>query len=547
MDHFRQEPSYITDLDSLAFDNGPDPLALAVASPFDHFDIRHPSSPAFPATPSYNGSYQNSPYSAASDLDFDPKDDLNYYDQDPLVIGRDEYDPSAYDGPIGSSGLLMFDSDFIPNSHSSHVSLSVTHADDPSSSPAYYDHGSPGSSNGGGESGNENDRRSPASSVSSHPGAGQSAPSPHLNFTTLHVESPYLASIQIPAEQGSPSHKPQSPPQLLIPDGVPQPGGSYPDQPIINAPEGDGVGPRLQIVPATPVSRGDPTPSAAYRNPILPQGSQQPASNWAQETSASSGTAHPSQYGGGSGGMAFTFPPNGQEAMAGSMGSSTEEFLLPPSPSRVRSKSDTSLPAPAWMVNVNNHNQGAMSDPSGFGAQSQRGTVNLNDVLPSAGDLDSLRPSSASALHTTFSPQPPLSQLPQPFASFQHHPSNAPNPNTYLTPDFAAAASLRRVKSERDGSRPTHQRQVRSEDFRPNMLGNFPPSSHQDFIARTQQSQYLHPHQEAVASITRGHHRRASSGSRERGVGGIWSGNSSARASPYPSPNASPAHHYEAL
>ncbi|KAI0058748.1 hypothetical protein BV25DRAFT_1774109, partial [Artomyces pyxidatus] len=233
-------------------------------SPHNTYDDFH--SPQFPATPSYNGSYQNSPYSGTSELDFDSKQDaLGLFDNDPLVVAQDDYDPSAYDPPA-SSGLLMFDGDFMsgvaPSDHS-HVSLSVTPADDHNS--PYYDHPSPGSSNGG----PENDRSSPASSVSSHPGA-HGAPSPHLNFNNLHVDSPYLPSIQVPSERGSPQIKPQSPPTLLIPDGGSQP-NSFPHQerPIINAPEGDGVGPRLHIVPATPVSGGgDASQSVAYQNPL---------------------------------------------------------------------------------------------------------------------------------------------------------------------------------------------------------------------------------------------------------------------------------------
>ncbi|KAF8145403.1 hypothetical protein K438DRAFT_1630147 [Mycena galopus ATCC 62051] len=59
----------------------------------------------------------------------------------------------------------------------------------------------------------------------------------------------------------SPHHrefaKAQSPPRLLMPDAAGDgnnAGGLAP--PTINAPEGDGLGPRLHIVPATPVSGG---------------------------------------------------------------------------------------------------------------------------------------------------------------------------------------------------------------------------------------------------------------------------------------------------
>ncbi|TFY78672.1 hypothetical protein EWM64_g5344 [Hericium alpestre] len=152
---------YISDLD---FDTShPN---IATTDPFDPF----PASP-FPATPSYADSYQNSPYSGASDIhDFDQKHDALglFSDSDPLVISRDEYsrdeyDPAAYDAPSSGGGLLMFDNDFMTNIDGPNVSLSVTPADDPSPahSPAMYDHSSPASSAGRADS--------PASSVSSHP------------------------------------------------------------------------------------------------------------------------------------------------------------------------------------------------------------------------------------------------------------------------------------------------------------------------------------------------------------------------------------------
>lgn len=162
----------------------------------------------------------------------------------------------------------MFDDDFMSGVNSSNrVSVSITPADDPHS-PAYYDHGSPSSSNGGAESGAENDRRSPASSVSSHPGVSAS---PHLDFNQLRVESPYHTPVPMPGEGSSPQMKPQSPPLLVIPD-LNQPGGYAQDQPVIHAPEGDGVGPRLHIVPATPVSGGETTRATGFRNTTISQG-----------------------------------------------------------------------------------------------------------------------------------------------------------------------------------------------------------------------------------------------------------------------------------
>ncbi|THH17909.1 hypothetical protein EW146_g3007 [Bondarzewia mesenterica] len=566
MDQFHHDPSFV-DFDSPSVDN----LNIPHLEGFDNYIS---ASPHFPPTPSYAGSYQNSPYSGVSELDFDSKEDsLGLFNSDPLVISREDYDPTAYDAP-SSSGLLIFDETFMSGvGNSSHVSVSVTPAiDDPQQSPSIYDHGSPSSSNGGADSANE-DFRSPASSVSSHRGVGQSFSSPRLNFEGLCMDSPYLSSGQMPGERAPTPSKPPSPPQILIPDsghrsGAPS-GGFSQEPPTINAPAGDGVGPRLQIVPATPVSGLDDPTQVAYGNSLLSQGvhpvsrrspaaSQQSVSaNWSHqaETSASAGPSQSSQFGSQPGGVSFNFPPNrGQDLRGSETGlslidsamSGADDFLLPPSPSRVRSKSDTSLRPPQWNGSLN-QDQGGASDASNFSNRGAGMTVNMNQVLPPMSDLDfhhPLRhPSSAGPGQTTFGigfqPQP----LPAPFSYQQHHSSGL------LSADFGAA-SLRRAKSD-GGTRQTH-RQVRSEDFRPMMsAGNsslhpFPPSQHQDYISSfssQRQMQFLTPSHESVPSITRGHHRRASSGSRDRG--GAWT--TSARMSPYPSPSASPAHLLEPL
>ncbi|KAI0052336.1 hypothetical protein FA95DRAFT_1385844 [Auriscalpium vulgare] len=223
MEHFHQDHPYISDLDN-----------LDISPQHNSFEDFH--SPRFPATPSYNGSYQNSPYSVVSELDFDSKHDaLGLFDADPLVVpATEDYDPNSYDPPA-SAGLLMFDGAFMSgvSNDDHHVSLSVTPAEDRNP----YDQPSPSSSAGG----QENDRSSPASSISDHP-----HPSPHINFNQLHVDSPYLPSIAIPSEHASPQMKPQSPPTLQIPD-EPQPRQSI-------------TAPGVHIVPATPVSGG------VYRN-----------------------------------------------------------------------------------------------------------------------------------------------------------------------------------------------------------------------------------------------------------------------------------------
>jgi uncharacterized Zn-finger protein len=153
-------------------------------------------------------------------------------------------------------------------------------------------------------------------------------------------------------------------------------------------------------------------------------------------------------------------------------------------------------------------------------------TVNLSDVLPQHQQQVQHH---SSANQTSFGNSHP-----------QQYNFRAPtsNPNTisnmnYLSPD-TMAVDLRRSKSDR-GSRPTHNRLSRSEDM--SLL--YPPSSHTELINR----QYLYAG-EPVQSIG-SHHRRTSSGS--RGGDGSWSGLSSARASPYPSPSASPRVRYEDL
>ena len=264
MEQHHQDHRFLSDLD-IRPPSGllPDNLDLSPNhTAFDSFDLR-PSSPHFPATPSYNGSYHNSPYSAVSELDFDSKDDNLGLLNDPLVIPpTEDYDPAKYDPP--STGLLMFDDNFMTGvNNPNRVSVSITPADD-ASSPGYYDHPSPASSNGGAESGAENDRPSPASSVSSRLGVSAS---PHLDFHQLRVESPYHRPVSMPSEGASPQMKPQSPPVLVIPD-LNQPSGYQQEQPVIHAPAGDGVGPHLHIVPATPVGGGEAAQVGGFRNNI---------------------------------------------------------------------------------------------------------------------------------------------------------------------------------------------------------------------------------------------------------------------------------------
>lgn len=251
--------------------------------PFDHFDFttNNPNNNlgSSPFTPSFNGSYHNSPYSGQSELSFGgDADQFALFDDDgPLITGSigQDYDPAEYDPP-SSGGLLMLDSEFMSDQHNNNNNyVSVTQTSIDYSPPHAFDYSSP-SSNGGGDSNpdiNIDQPRSRGSSVSSNPHA-----SPRLDvtqgFENMRFESPNWGTHALPDAQSHntrthntnnrsispPSHKPQSPPQLVIPgspSGVMYPQGS---PPVINAPDGDGglmgEGPQLHIVPATPVSGG---------------------------------------------------------------------------------------------------------------------------------------------------------------------------------------------------------------------------------------------------------------------------------------------------
>ncbi|KIJ62865.1 hypothetical protein HYDPIDRAFT_53911, partial [Hydnomerulius pinastri MD-312] len=188
---------------------------------FDTYEFNNLQSPPFPHTPSYNGSYQNSPYSGHSELSYDPDGPENFGILGELdgIAPREDYDPSEYDPP-NSSGLLMFDGEFMSGlDHSgAQVSVSVTPAPLDLHSPHSFDYSSPSSNDDG-------QPRSRASSVSSnhqiHPHS-----SPHLDvahtFENMHFESPHWQASHLPNERAmSPPRKPQSPPQLLIPDSSP--------------------------------------------------------------------------------------------------------------------------------------------------------------------------------------------------------------------------------------------------------------------------------------------------------------------------------------
>jgi hypothetical protein len=255
--HQDGSPSYINDID---FPNSsPSSAQRNISphpSPFDQFEFNNLQGPPFPHTPSYNGSYHNSPYSGHSELSYVGEgEQFGVFEDEPVGLGIRDYDPSEYDPP-SSGGLLMFD-DFMPGGEQS-VSVSITPAD--YSSPNAFDYSSP-SSNGGGDSNPDGQPRSRGSSVSSNPHIS----SPRLDVTQgmekMRFESPNWGTHALPVDRSiSPPNKPQSPPQLMIP-GSPSGNNMYPQSPpVINAPDGDGglmgEGPQLHIVPATPVSGG---------------------------------------------------------------------------------------------------------------------------------------------------------------------------------------------------------------------------------------------------------------------------------------------------
>ena len=220
-----------------------------------------PDGGPFPHTPSYQGSYQNSPYSVLSDLptfgNEEGPDSLSLFDDNPTGISiTEEYDPSEYDHP-NSTGLISFDENFMSTMDASNgqVSVSITPPAHDEGSPSPYDHASPASSVGA-----EDDRRSHGSNASPymHPN------SPPLtdftqNFESMHFESPSWSTSQLPDRRSPPApQKTPSPPQLVIPDMASPSNSVHDAPPTINAPEGDGLsnGPQLHIVPATPISGG---------------------------------------------------------------------------------------------------------------------------------------------------------------------------------------------------------------------------------------------------------------------------------------------------
>ncbi|KAG1761514.1 hypothetical protein EDD22DRAFT_634833 [Suillus occidentalis] len=405
---------FLNDLDFHSNSPSNKPLNLAANSPFESYEFGH-LSPPFPHTPSYNGSYQNSPYSGHSELSYDPDgpEAFGLFDGDANnVASRDEYDPSEYDPP-NSSGLLMFQGEYMPDVD--HNSLSVTHASFDNRSSNAFDHSSP-SSNGGGD-----EPRSRASSVSSNPHIPTSSPRLDMahSFENLHFESPHWQPHKLPADRSmSPPRKPQSPPQLLIPDSSPAARSLFPqDPPMINAPDGDGgftsSGPQLHIVPATPISGGGAASQAVpFQSTLktLHQGSTQNAPQqqvatppWDQQQiqhTEGSQSLGVSQQGAQQFSHSHASHTQGLSNLGPHPDPTNTSFLFPGTNPRIRSKSDTSssLRPTFWDSSLMTHEQLRALNSS---AIDDNGTVNLSDVLPQH-QHQSQHPSSASANQTSF-------------------------------------------------------------------------------------------------------------------------------------------------
>ncbi|KAJ7036285.1 hypothetical protein C8F04DRAFT_483506 [Mycena alexandri] len=195
----------------------------------DPLDYTTLGSPPFPHTPSYNGSYHNSPYSNHSELSFSgEQESFSLFEDEPAggIAARD-YDPAEYDPP--QSSLLMFNDngEYVPGAYDpAQISaVPVAHAPDARGGP--YDYSSPSSNDSGDDNNNStmNAHRSRASSISSNP---HISPSPRMDvaqsFENMSFRSPNWGTDPLPANAArerptSPNmQKPQSPPRLLMPD-----------------------------------------------------------------------------------------------------------------------------------------------------------------------------------------------------------------------------------------------------------------------------------------------------------------------------------------
>ncbi|KAJ7301646.1 hypothetical protein DFH08DRAFT_993384 [Mycena albidolilacea] len=533
-------------------------------------------SPAFPHTPSYNGSYHNSPYSNHSELSFsgDPtQDSFALFDDEPgQQQGRDGYDPAEYDAPQAGGGLLMFnDSDYMSGPGPYVSSVPVGPAPDRHRS---YDYSSPNSSDGGEEQQVHQQRhqsRSRASSIASnHHQQPQSSPRMNVAqaFDNMTFRSPNWGTEPLPLPRSpraaSPhmqqQQKPQSPPRLLMPDD--NSGPSNFDPPTINAPEGDGLGagPRLHIVPATPVSGGGAAGGAGvpgFQETLHQVTEQQDEYRAEQQQLNAYDPPAPAQPSG--------HRRTGSNASVHS--NSNSPFLFPsnmlPGPGpRPRSASDHALEPPNSFIGQMGNIGSALDDSMG------------DVILPPQGQHRRYDSGGGS-----LSPSPHRSSFGGAGGGgYAQAPGSAGLDNGFLSPDLGmgfggfgggglglglgpgggGAVGLRRAKSDAAGR--GHVRQSRSEDIRgTGTSGTMFPS--EDFMrGGGGHGQFLSPVEPPPAIRSGGqgargyHHRSASGGSVRSERGGMgghghgeWSAASSTRVSPYPSPNVSPSPHYADL
>jgi len=211
-----------------------------------------------------------------------------------------------------------------------------------------------------------------------------------------------------------------------------------------------------------------------------------------------------------------------------------DHYLVSPQP-RNRSKSDTSTRSPTWDV-------GSL-DPS---SSDNRTSVGPTDVLPSTSPQPQGQISFPTDLYqpgfSNSSPQPGL---------LDHYPFSGKSQadSQFLSPDMAlGATSLQKLRSD-IGRISVYQYSGSGDEI------SYPPSAHSESIARatagnfnTVKQQFLHPAADVVPSI-RDHHRRSSSGSKDRSISGmgLHSAPGSSRASPYPSTKPSPLLGYDPL
>ncbi|KAF5367183.1 hypothetical protein D9758_003899 [Tetrapyrgos nigripes] len=387
-----------------------------------------PSDPPYnPAAPDYHD--LNSPFSQHSELSFEDDFDTRSTSAG-FLFGGTHYDPNEFDNPSTTNSLLMFNEDTYLSYESS-----------------------------------ENPIRSRASSLSSN-----GSPQLHLSPSPRMQVAQSLESLSFSPQQSA--RKPNSPPRLLMPD---EPEAFQP--PTINAPEGDNPdgsssGPRLHIVPATPVSGGGAVSNPGNGQEGLPFSSNSLAPRHSHSPSPAPQWDPSSQN--------SRQPSEDPMDVVSSRSLTNSPFLLPNQIGHGRrTKSDGSLEPPAWDNNA----------------------VAMTNVDSSAIEEDTSDPTAA------HSNSPNLGAMNTSF-SFGGLSSSSSSNDT-------SSPQMRRTKSDNYGPSGRHIRQSRSEDYRlavpgmdpnnnnNNSTGGFldvPPSSHGDFIRQQRFLSAGHGHSQSYSS-----------------------------------------------